>query len=65
MFALAAYYAPRGIPLDALLTATPAEQAFLQAAREMHNKELFWLLHDAVLAAMNPDAAKEAAEIYG
>lgn len=34
-----AFYAARGVPLDALAAAGPAEIAFLQGARELYYQE--------------------------
>ncbi len=62
---LAAFYAPRGLPPTYVLGASPTEQAFLQAAREIYYKETFAMTHNAVIAALSPDAAKEADKLYG
>lgn len=65
MLALAAYYAPRGIPPAHILGASPSELAFLDESRKLHNKEIFAVIHNAICAALNEDAAKEAQKIYG
>ena len=62
---LAAFYAPRGLSPAYVLGVSPVEQAFLQAAREIYYKETYTLMHNAVIAALSPDAAKEANRLYG
>ncbi len=62
---LAAFYAPRGIAPADVLGASPSEQAFLQAARENYYRETYTVLRNAIVAALSPDAAKEADRIYG
>ena len=62
---LAAFYAPRGLSPAYVFGASPAEQAFLQAAREIYYKQTYTLTHNAVIAALSPDAAKEADKLYG
>ena len=62
---LAAFYAPRGLSPAYVLGASPAELACLQAAREIYCKERYTLTHNAVIAALSPDAAKEADKLYG
>lgn len=65
MLRLAAFYAPRGLSPAYVLGASPAELTFLEAARDAYYKETFAMTHNAVIAALSPDAAKEAAKIYG
>ncbi len=65
MLRLAAFYAPRGLSPAYVLGASPAELAFLEAARDAYYKETFAMTHNAVIAALSPDAAKEAAKLYG
>lgn len=59
MLALAAFYAPRGIPPARVLAASPAERALLRAAREQYWDELHVTIHNAIVTALCPDA-KEA-----
>ena len=43
-----AFYAVRGVPLDVLAAATPAERGFLQGARALYYDEQAALLQAAV-----------------
>lgn len=42
------FYAARGVPLDALAAATPAERGFLQGARALYYQEIVELMSQAV-----------------
>ena len=42
------FYAARGVPLDALAAATPAERGFLQGARALYYEEMLALMRRAV-----------------
>lgn len=42
-----AFYAVRGVPLDVLAAATPAERSFLQGARALYYEEQAALLQAA------------------
>lgn len=48
MLELMAFYAVRGVPLDVLVAATPAERGFLQGARALYYEEQAALLQAAV-----------------
>ena len=47
MLELMAFYAVRGVPLDVLAAATPAERGFLQGARALYYEEQAALLQAA------------------
>lgn len=42
------FYAVRGMPLDALAAATPAERGFLQGARALYYEKMLALISRAV-----------------
>ena len=47
-----AFYAVRGVPLDVLAAATPAERGFLQGARALYYEEQAALLQAATRARL-------------
>ena len=65
MLSLAAWYAPRGIPLAQILAASPAELVLLSHAKNEYIKEQIFTMKTAILAAFDKDIAKEVAEKYG
>ena len=47
-----AFYAARGVPLDALAAATPAERGFLQGARALYYEEQAVLIQTAIVRVL-------------
>ena len=54
-----AFYAVRGVPLDVLAAATPAERGFLQGARALYYDEQAALLQAAVAVVCVKSIAKK------
>jgi hypothetical protein len=53
LLSLLAFYAARGVPLDALAAASPERIAFLQGARALYYEETVELMSQAVAVGIS------------